>query len=271
MKKISRLIIIFGIYFFLLLAGSSVHAVPNIISYQGKLNDQNGLPLTGSYEVTFTIYDGPQGGNVLWTETRSGAQSVNIAAGLFNVELGSIQSMSPTIFDRDDLYLGIKVGADSEMSPRQRFTSGAFSFRSEPVTPIMHHQAEVQLNIQLCNTNVVYAVSVPAGERWEISSLWEYSPYYEGIGGGIFGKPVIKIDGVVQAESAWGGGVSKPNSSPWRADASYSLFFSPQLQAKSGQVITIENSVSSVSTYTYPCGSSLSGKLKLGFFYYMKP
>lgn len=40
-------------------------AVPNVMSYQGKLNDKNGVPVSGSVTMTFTIYDAATGGNML--------------------------------------------------------------------------------------------------------------------------------------------------------------------------------------------------------------
>jgi len=45
------------------------------MSYQGKLNDKNGVPVSGSVTMTFTIYDAATGGNALWTETWTGANS----------------------------------------------------------------------------------------------------------------------------------------------------------------------------------------------------
>jgi len=49
-------------------------AVPNVMSYQGKLNDKNGVPVSGSVTMTFTIYDAATNGNALWIETWIGAR-----------------------------------------------------------------------------------------------------------------------------------------------------------------------------------------------------
>lgn len=46
----------------LLLVSSSSYAVPNIISYQGVLNDASGNPGTNTVEMTFSIYDVETGG-----------------------------------------------------------------------------------------------------------------------------------------------------------------------------------------------------------------
>ncbi|MEI6209642.1 MAG: hypothetical protein WCP20_22900 [Desulfuromonadales bacterium] len=104
-----------------------VVAVPNIMSYQGKLNDRAGNPINGSKNITFTIYDVASGGTALWTET----QNVVITNGILNVELGSVAVIPDSLFNSDNRYIGIKIGTDSEMTPRQRITSGAYSFKSK--------------------------------------------------------------------------------------------------------------------------------------------
>lgn len=102
------------------------HAVPNLISYQGVLNDQNGHPVTGTVNITFRIFDVDTAGTALWNET----QSVQVETGLFNVKLGFVQQLPASVFDSDSLYLGIQVGADAEMVPRQQITSGPFAQKS---------------------------------------------------------------------------------------------------------------------------------------------
>lgn len=66
MKKLLSLLILLS--YCLLLLSQLLAAGPNIVSYQGKLNDQNGQPLNDTYSITFTIYDDPIGGSALWVE-----------------------------------------------------------------------------------------------------------------------------------------------------------------------------------------------------------
>lgn len=110
---------------------STSHAVPKLISYQGVLNDKDGMPMSATVNMTFSIYDVGSGGTALWNET----QSVEISDGLFNVKLGSVQQLSSIIFKEDILYLGIQVGADAEMIPRQQITSTAFAHIAEITAP----------------------------------------------------------------------------------------------------------------------------------------
>ena len=89
-----------------------------LISYQGRLTDNGGNPISGTPSMTFTIYDGA--GVSKWTESHS---TVQVDDGLFNVILGSQTALPDSVFDGDDRYLGITVGSDPEISPRTLLTS----------------------------------------------------------------------------------------------------------------------------------------------------
>lgn len=98
------------------------------INFQGKLVDNNNLNIANSsYSIVFTLYDAASGGTQLWQET----QSVTTTDGIFRVALGSVTSLSSVDFTSDQLYLGIKVGADAEMTPRIRFTAVPYAFTAK--------------------------------------------------------------------------------------------------------------------------------------------
>ncbi len=102
------------------------------MSYQGRLADTGGNPLTDLYNMEFRIYDVPDGGTPLWEEYWTGGNSVQVSDGLFNVMLGSIDNtLANAIAGHDELYLGITVGSDSEMSPRVQLGSVPFSFQAQ--------------------------------------------------------------------------------------------------------------------------------------------
>jgi hypothetical protein len=102
--------------------------VPPVISYQGKLMQPNGNPIPdGTYSIHFAIYDAPTGGDALWGETNS---SVQVKGGLFAVLLGSVNNLGANILDSQNRYLGIKVGSDAELAPRQRIASVATALRA---------------------------------------------------------------------------------------------------------------------------------------------
>ena len=102
------------------------------ISYQGRLADSSGNPLTDKVNIEFRIYDVPAGGVPLWTEMWTGGNAVDVSDGLFNVMLGSIDNtLASAIEGQDELYLGITVGTDSEMEPRVQLGSVPFSFQAQ--------------------------------------------------------------------------------------------------------------------------------------------
>lgn len=108
-------------------------AVPPIISYQGRLTDSNGVPLTGSYDMNFCLYRGASGGSALWCENYSAGSgtAVYVASGLFQVLLGERTPIPDSTFDDPALYLGISVGSDAEMTPRRRVVSVGYAYRAE--------------------------------------------------------------------------------------------------------------------------------------------
>ena len=82
-----------------------------------RLTTSTGNNVTdGGYTMRFRLYDGATGGSVVWEETKT----VSATSGVFSTLLGSVTSLDNVSFNRDDLYLGIKVGSDDEMTPRKR-------------------------------------------------------------------------------------------------------------------------------------------------------
>ncbi|MBN2393363.1 MAG: putative metal-binding motif-containing protein [Anaerolineae bacterium] len=100
---------------------------PALLNYQGMLGDDAGNPLTGQYEMAFALYALAEGGTALWQET----QAVTVTNGLFNVYLGDVTPLSETVFDGQNLYLGVTVGTDDEMTPRLRIASVPYAFGAQ--------------------------------------------------------------------------------------------------------------------------------------------
>lgn len=105
-------------------------AVSSVLHYQGRLTNQaNGQPVAdGAYPMTFAIYDVPTGGAALWTETKN----VLVTSGLFSASLGDTSPLTQTLFNGQALYLGIKVGADLEATPRQAILPVAYALGLVP-------------------------------------------------------------------------------------------------------------------------------------------
>jgi microcystin-dependent protein len=115
------------------LSGSSTSQ--NTIVYQGRLTDAGGVPLSGTYVMAFRLYDAATAGTKLWEENRTGGDSVVVTRGLFTVHLGSVTALpSAVIISHSDLWLGITVGTDAEMSPRVQLGSAPYAFQATYAT-----------------------------------------------------------------------------------------------------------------------------------------
>jgi len=91
------------------------------VNYQGYLIDSSGSSVNDTLDMVFRLYDVESGGTHLWTETQLG---VPVTDGLFSVLLGSVNVLPQSLFEQnDDLWLGITIGADEEMTPRDKITS----------------------------------------------------------------------------------------------------------------------------------------------------
>lgn len=126
--------------------------VPSTLSYQGILTDGAGTPVNGNKEIAFNLYTAPTGGNPFWTEI----QTVIIHDGKFSVTLGAGKKKLNMAKFTGDTYIGIKVGADSEM-PRQQFRSVVYALKSADAPPknaiIMWHgdPAKIPSGWALCD------------------------------------------------------------------------------------------------------------------------
>jgi hypothetical protein len=82
------------------------------VPIQGRLTDAGGSALNGDYEITANIYDAATGG----TAVCSYSGTTSVANGLFMMNM---LCWNQAIYGQA-LYLGIKVGDDLEMTPRQQ-------------------------------------------------------------------------------------------------------------------------------------------------------
>jgi len=118
--------ILLGLGIFLIFCSTVWADIPNQINFQGIL-DSAGNPLANKTKsVEFRIYAVPVGGTAYWSETQSVTTN---AGGVFNVLLGFSNPIPDSVFDDTVRYLGINVGTDGEMSPRQQIVSNAYGYR----------------------------------------------------------------------------------------------------------------------------------------------
>jgi hypothetical protein len=94
------------------------------VPIQGRLTDAGGNALNGDYGIVANIYDAASGGTVLCSY--SGTTSV--ANGLFMLKMLCWNQA----IDGKQLYLGITVGDDPEMTPRQEIYPVPYAITVSP-------------------------------------------------------------------------------------------------------------------------------------------
>ena len=157
-----------------------------MLQYQGRLtNPSTGQPVTdGTYAMTFNLYT-DSAGSVVWTETKN----VSVANGQFSALIGDVTSLPQSLLNGQELWLGIKVGADAEMTPRQIILPVAYAMSLRPGAIISGSLYNAPI-LQLTNTdssagggNAISAVNYS-------SNVWRPAIYGEnrGASAGIYGR-----------------------------------------------------------------------------------
>lgn len=170
------------------------------ISYQGRLADSAGNPVNTEIGMTFRIYNSATGSSALWTETYS---AVSVSDGLFHVLLGSTTPLPNNLFSNNStLYLGVTVGADSEMIPREQLASAPYAMQANladlaltvPDGAITSNQLNLNSGIKCLtsetafNTTARQSVNIPA---LNLSFVLDKSS-----------KVLIWMDGMARSEQA---------------------------------------------------------------------
>ena len=129
MKRKVAAVFVFAVFAVLVLHTSPGMAatVPQLMNYQGRLNDNLGSAVTGTRSMTFSLYSDLTTTTCLWSEIQN---NVAVKNGVFNILLGSSTPLPANVFDNAEVWLGIKVDADPEMAPRQRITSVGYAMRA---------------------------------------------------------------------------------------------------------------------------------------------
>ena len=140
---------------------------PLYFNYQGLLLDSAGNPVAdGDYDLTFAIYDVDTGGTALWSE----AQTVTVTDGLFNAQLGLSTSLDGAWIDGRDLWLGVTLAGDAEMTPRTQLVSVPYAVNAGDVRGADIHPDNVYVS------NWAGEPGFPAGLVIDADGYWHGRP-----------------------------------------------------------------------------------------------
>lgn len=149
------MLLVSGAFGFFLPKLMDVFAVspPNIISYQGRLLNSNGVPLSDpSISVEFRLFDAAAGGTCLWSNSSSDcdsntpgsttARTVTLTQGLFSENLGdtgaapAYAAIPDSVFaDNASLFLEIEI-AGEVLSPRKQVVATGFALNADTLDGI---------------------------------------------------------------------------------------------------------------------------------------
>ena len=109
----------------ILASGHAMAQAPRTIAYQGYLTTTGGVPVSASVEMHFALYAVAIGETPIWAES----QVVPVANGVYSAVLGASEPLpDPLLLP---LYLGVRVGTDAEMAPRQAVAAVPYALFTE--------------------------------------------------------------------------------------------------------------------------------------------
>ena len=188
-------------------------------TYQGRLMDDSGNPLTGSYDFQFELYDTESGVSQVGSTVTVG--DVDVSDGLFTAQLDF--SSSPFTGDARWLEIGVRDGSSSgaytTLSPRQPLTATPYALSLRPGAQVIGNAvyALTAKSTHIIGGYGLYATmdgdTSGAGvfgratsSSGEVHGVWGES---NSIGGyGVYGKaPIIGVYGEASQTSGYPYGV----------------------------------------------------------------
>src|SRR5579863_9189758 len=104
--------------------------VPPLIQFSNVATDEGGNSLSGVVSITFSLYNGQQGGEPLWTETQNNIQLD--ATGHYSVQLGITKQngVPTTLFTTGEArWLGVRIAEQGEQ-PRVLLLSVPYALKA---------------------------------------------------------------------------------------------------------------------------------------------
>ncbi len=126
MKNATRIFMIMLALLFVQVSVVSA-SVPAQFHFQGVLTDADGAFLQGQYTITVNFYDSDMATIPVWSQ----ASVVEVSGGVVDLPLGDQSSPIPaSILENAQLWLGVQVGDDAEMTPRQQVLSVPYATKA---------------------------------------------------------------------------------------------------------------------------------------------
>ncbi|MGC6419135.1 MAG: fibrinogen-like YCDxxxxGGGW domain-containing protein [Bradymonadia bacterium] len=102
-------------------------AFPNQMMQEGLVNDAQGRPIEGNFEVRVKLFRQAEGGVAVYTETHP---DVAFIGGYYAVAIGSEEALDPTLF-ADALFLEVTIDDGQPLLPRIQLLKVPVAFRAD--------------------------------------------------------------------------------------------------------------------------------------------
>jgi len=146
-----------AVFFALLTVSTAIAAMPQTISYQGYLKDGvSGAPVSSQVTLTFRLYDSLQAASPVWLEVLE----VTPQNGIYSVQLGTNTPLESSLLASTALYLGLQVGSNPELTPRQQILSVPFAMRAASADSV--NPATIVIDASQITTGTLATERLPA-------------------------------------------------------------------------------------------------------------
>lgn len=105
-------------------------AVPGQLAHQGRLVDNNDIPLEGEHSLHFTLYDSAEDGGMVWEETLD----VDFSNGYYSTILGADEEANPLdteVLGQHPLFLGLAVDDGDDLAPLHEILSVPYAMMAD--------------------------------------------------------------------------------------------------------------------------------------------
>ncbi len=110
------------------LASTAWAQAPGVLYFEGYLEDAQGTPVNDHLDLHFRLYDVQDAEASVWDEARPGVVATE---GRFGVYLGTTNELSGALFAAGPMWVGVRVGDDDELRPRQQVAGVPYSLYAE--------------------------------------------------------------------------------------------------------------------------------------------
>jgi hypothetical protein len=221
------------------------------VHFQGRLASRTGAPVAnGVYEMLFKFYDNATNGTWLLADRHLGpSNAVVVADGLYGVLLGggeiipgATSNLWRVFLDHPQVYLGVTVLPDEEMTPRLLLTRAPYAVRAEDALTLS---------------------GKPASQFLDASALSQTKFGQLVLSGGLESLTVLDVTNT----SALGGGIRSTVTGATPALVAVNQGGGPLIQGQSGSGAVVFNVAANGST-TISGSTTIAGSLTAGAYRY---